>query len=73
MRMPGFTAELSLCETRGHYHAAATHVPVGLVLQPADLGCYERCYNNCIEQGGWGWEECHPICVMSCRRRRLAM
>jgi hypothetical protein len=33
MKMPGFTAEASLCQTSEHYHAAVTDVPSVLAAQ----------------------------------------
>jgi len=72
MRMPGFTADVSLDETRGHFQAAATGAPVARGVQPAASRCYDRCYRNCLAEGGFSWE-CQPICFLSCRRGGFAV
>jgi len=70
MRMPKFTAELSLRETEGHYRTAVSHVPTSGNIRPA-ADCYSRCFNNCIDGGGYDWE-CSGICHFRCLRRRFA-
>jgi hypothetical protein len=73
MKMPGFTAEVSLYKAINHYHMiAAIHQADGTVhaaqFGPAYLICFRRCFRACIAGGGSGGqcsEECRSECTDS--------
>jgi hypothetical protein len=48
MSLPGFTAEVSLYQTNGHYRMALTFASVEGTLQLAQDNCFQECMFDCI-------------------------
>ena len=65
MTLPGFTAEVSLCQTGTHYGSAAIKYGgiAGYRVEPQKLPAELSCYFRCGELTGW-WN----ICAYACHR-----
>jgi hypothetical protein len=60
MTVPGFTAEVSLYRTSGHFHASRTHGESGGAIRPAQAA--QSCINGKLFS-----KACSDPCLQSCQ------
>lgn len=65
MKPPGFTAEASLYQTRGHYRKALTFTSVEGTVQLAQNDCFSNCMDDCIG-GPLTTAQCSSSCHHRC-------
>jgi len=74
MKTPGFAAEASLSQTKGHYYTARIGIPVGGAIHPAasvNWNCYNECHAwcgpDCSDFTGAKKGACLRNCAAACR------
>jgi hypothetical protein len=67
MNLAGFTAEVSLYQTTGHYRGAAVSSQGSYGVNLAQyltrrVGCYQKCLSQCSPADPYCEDNCHCIC-----------